>query len=700
MRPETLQTLRAIAIEPSYFNLRREKLDVADIVSLVVDLGANCVRLGALTHTGRAYYPSKIVPRAPGLGGRDIVEEFACECDKRGIVLGLYSNSAFVEKRLATHPDWYARPYGKPVIAGERMRQLINQCHHSPYYDIWLDATHEIVSRYRPAFYYIDCFQLTPGCSCRFCRERLRRDRRYGVPRTPTSARSQDYFRWVEQANRACARRAFDVVRQTDEATRVIWNGFWGRSAYFPEEARFFSTAIGDAYHTEAAVRFYGESFLHIDEQMLIADAVGTPAFTWVEYPRMPWSHLAAPPVEAEIKAAKVFANGARPMMWSLPAAPLPDLRGLAGVKKVFRLAAKHPELFDNTTLVADTSVLFSTSTSRWYPRSGKPVAVAANFLPPMDYRSEFAGQIEALLRAHVPTRVVLEDTDLHDTRVLLLPNAACMSRKHCERVRRFVRAGGGLVTTYETSLYDENGKKRKDFGLADVFGASFAADGGQVSFRNPSLSGGWIAGYMQLAGESALFEDLPRGFRFPVGGRTLHVRPRRNAEVPAQLLRPTRYYCDFPGEATQWPGAVIHKFGRGLCVYLPWQAGRVCEDHGLRDVDRLIAAAARFVRRKPLLLETNLPGMVTVTCRRALSGDVLIHLVNLSCDSKRDVISVSPARGASITLRLPDSIGGGRALVAAKPVKTGPAGDALKIVLPELGPYEVIHLRKKRPRR
>ena len=84
MEPESLHTLRAVAIEPSYFDLRRETLDVPAVVSLVADLGANCIRLGALTHTGRAYYPSGIAPRAPGLRRRDIVGEFARECGSCG----------------------------------------------------------------------------------------------------------------------------------------------------------------------------------------------------------------------------------------------------------------------------------------------------------------------------------------------------------------------------------------------------------------------------------------------------------------------------------------------------------------------------------------------------------------------------------------------------------------------------------------
>ncbi len=59
------------------------------------------------------------------------------------------------------------------------------------------------------------------------------------------------------------------------------------------------------------------------------------------------------------------------------------------------------------------------------------------------------------------------------DYAVVILPNNFCMSDRNAMCRGGWTScAGGGLVATFETSLYDENGNARKDYALADLFGA------------------------------------------------------------------------------------------------------------------------------------------------------------------------------------------------------------------------------------
>ena len=59
----------------------------------------------------------------------------------------------------------------------------------------------------------------------------------------------------------------------------------------------------------------------------------------------------------------------------------------------------------------------------------------------------------------------------------LVLPNIAALSTSQCDQIRAFVARGGSVVATHETSMYDEWGKRRADFGVGDLFGARVAGD-------------------------------------------------------------------------------------------------------------------------------------------------------------------------------------------------------------------------------
>ena len=61
--------------------------------------------------------------------------------------------------------------------------------------------------------------------------------------------------------------------------------------------------------------------------------------------------------------------------------------------------------------------------------------------------------------------------------KLLILPNIAALSDHQCEQLREYVRRGGSLMATHETSLYDEWGVRRQDFGLGELFGVRFKGE-------------------------------------------------------------------------------------------------------------------------------------------------------------------------------------------------------------------------------
>lgn len=111
---------------------------------------------------------------------------------------------------------------------------------------------------------------------------------------------------------------------------------------------------------------------------------------------------------------------------------------------------------------MAEVAVLYSHPNIYWHLLKGE------RKLPNLN------GFDRVLIEGHVPFDFILEDEVLTKTlekyKVLVTPNTAVMSDATVDAIREFVRKGGGLVATGETSLYTEVIEKRADYGLADVF--------------------------------------------------------------------------------------------------------------------------------------------------------------------------------------------------------------------------------------
>jgi len=126
----------------------------------------------------------------------------------------------------------------------------------------------------------------------------------------------------------------------------------------------------------------------------------------------------------------------------------------------------RNEEFYVDAEPVADVAVLYSRPTQDWY----------CNDQNENEYFHR-RGYDQALIDSHILFDIIHDENITADYlsryAVLILPNIACMSEQQIETVKCFVAKGGGLVATCETSLYDETYKKRKDYGLADVFGVS-----------------------------------------------------------------------------------------------------------------------------------------------------------------------------------------------------------------------------------
>ena len=149
-----------------------------------------------------------------------------------------------------------------------------------------------------------------------------------------------------------------------------------------------------------------------------------------------------------------------------------------------------------------------------------------------------------------------------------------------------FVNRGGAIVATNETSLYDERGKPRPNFALADLFGCDYA---GKVDARVQNS-------YLTVHGPHPLtagFDDAPR---IMAGTRLVHVTPKEAVKAPLTLV-PS--YPNLPMErvfTTGWetdtPMVFARTVGKGRVVYFPFDLDRTFWEISNQDHLKLLRNA------------------------------------------------------------------------------------------------------------
>ena len=682
-KSSVITELLGIAIEPTYFDLEHYELNPAEVIKIVKDVGANTVRLGMFSHQGHTYYPSKVAPEAPFLKGRNLLAEFEQECKKAGIRLIVYLNSKWVTDMYRTHPDWIVEFKDGPYVHEREgvLLPIYPMCPNSPFMEYFKNIVKEVVTFSHPDGIYIDNFGIELFCECRYCRKKFGQE----IPdKTDLNfSKTQKYIKWMITESRKIAKDIVSACRINNPDMPVIFNRgrFWSVSgALSPEDNFEYAHKIGNMIHTESAVRFYNQSFEHINEQCVFGRSIHLPVWTWVEYPMLPFSYVPPSKEETKIKTAKVVANGGRPMVWSMPCAPFISQKGMSGITEVFKLVSQNREFFNNVTFDKFAGIIFSSKSLKVYCRGNE------NKL--QKYKETFAGTYELMIRNHVPYDFILDgqitSDNLKNYKLLILPNVVYLDVFQCKEIEKYVANGGCLLATYETSLYNHDGKKRKDFGLRSLFGAKYVGNLGK-QFE------GFSAGYCRFTIEHPVNKNGLKENLFPAGGNYLVVK---SEDIIANLLKRCRYYCDYPQAETAHPAIIARNYGKGKVVYVAGEFFNFYHKKGFLEYSQFFKQCVEWFVNDKLPVITDLPDSVEITVTQNKQGDKIIHLINCSFDKTRPVQEIIPIAERYLKVKTRKNYGKAVDISTGENVKFRGENDYIRISLPTLTGYNVVVLK------
>ncbi len=591
--------------------------DIAYLVRQMAGCEANAFRLSVFLG-GQAYYQSHVAPHAPGLNGLDYLREAIDEGRRCGVKTIVYMNPNFLFNNHPLYGECALRgPDGQIVLQsvyGEQFTgKALYACINHPRYRQFLhDVLHEIFAEYRPDGLYVDglsshvCF--CPHCKAKYHRmfaeempvEKLARYQRASVCRGEMESDSVLVAPHDPEARRLTALLDQSLAEVTGLLTRTVKGCKPDAATIYhsypkPESVAFYDGTLTELYASRPWVHLAWK----FGELANYSNVFPVPVFFNI-YPHERYSAA-----EARHKAFEGLANGVFPNFWSTPS-----------MKPVFGVLRRQAEYYD---FGRTTPVKFLALVRDFRP---SPAQQAAPPAPGVTYARDrfmapYVGAYSALMRSGLPLVTLHRsgfERQLAGFRVLVLANTALLSRPQLEAVREFVRAGGGLVCTHETSLYDEEGTRRADFGLADVLGVHYrgllrAAD---RSLRIASPEHPVVA----ALGDSALGHDEP-----------LAVVRADSAEVLA-------YLRDKKSPAAERPAILVHRFGQGRVVYLPgrWCAMQ-CQNLDPR-IERLFAAAVRWVAPESPPVAIRAAATVGVTLFDQPQRRI-VHLLNYRRDTQ-----------------------------------------------------------------
>ena len=304
-------------------------------------------------------------------------------------------------------------------------------------------------------------------------------------------------------------------------------------------------------------------------------------------------------------------------------------------------------------------------------------------------------GMYHAMVEARIPFEMVhdglLDGGHINQFKLLILPNVAALSVAQCEQLRQFVKRGGSLLATLETSLYDESGVQRQDFGLADLFGVRFAGPV-QGPMQNSYLRLEHATKHPILAG----LEDAPRIIN---GAYRVDVASRENYPNPPLTLIPS--YPDLPMEKvfprvpkTDVAEVYLREMGAGRVVYFPWDIDRTFWEVMSVDHGRLLRNSIEWATNEERPATVTGPGVLDVTVWRQ-KDSMTVHLVNLTNPMmmKGPIRELMPVGEQKVRVRLP---AGKRAkkvqlLAAGRVPRVQESAGAITLTVPSILDHEVV---------
>jgi hypothetical protein len=286
---------------------------------------------------------------------------------------------------------------------------------------------------------------------------------------------------------------------------------------------------------------------------------------------------------------------------------------------------------------------------------------------------------------------------------VLVAPNAACLSAEEVETIRAFVRAGGGLVCTGETSRWNERGEPGGDYQLGDVFGISYVSD-----------TGAYSKVYSRFEAGAPVARRLPADGYITSRGPLAQVE-LKGAEALARIVFPlaeptadrfVNIMTNPPAVPSDWPACTEHAFGKGRAIYFAGGIDRDYVELSFPELKWVLCDAVRAAAAAPLKVELQAPASVELAAWEREGGkQLVVHLVNCQPEVGRELAhsrhvieEIIPVHDLELTIRVDRPVRAVHLQPANLPLAFAQEGGAVTVQIERLDCHAMVVFDLSRP--
>jgi hypothetical protein len=720
--PEWLHYSQAVFFDgyspPLYPHMK--DFDARRLVEVVAELGGNLLRFQPIGY--RAYYPTQSFPLHDELGGRDLIEEVSRECRRAGVHLYCYANYGMAlmlePDYLAAHPqfnDWLLRdpdgqPYGHYSHYGwtpsPRMICMTGDAYRTALRQVAREyCAHDIEGMY---FDSPSEFTYTGICFCDNCRsnftkftgmdlDRLRNFSSHpGLNSDPASFPAdvdlealQAWYAWAHHLVQEDLLDLRKIIHGSGKFMMCHNEATWHGNA-LPLQYRIpdgFMVEASREVHDRLMTGMMGASLAR-PHQKVAQMYLGSYAIGWYGEPHheRPWvvhntnledtdeilmegfANMACgnAPIYATANRAYFKVGGGNPQM----------------ARDVFEFMRRVEGVHKGSVPVPYVSIVPTwEAQQRWRTREtgwNWPTMSQAMGLAMLDER----------ISVDVNSSTEISREWLSAQKVIALCGASAISDRLAGQLTDWVEAGGGLLATYDTGLYNDRGQLRKDGGaLRKVLG---------VEMRGTPLGSQPECFYRIKQGHPALGE-IAAGAIVEGDAQIVPISVQDGAVILAENW-------NLGTGEVRGPAIIANQFGKGRTIYISGSLEANYISDRVRSTAQLLGSIVNYLGAgAPQPFRLKAPRGVYGVLRRSPRGDqalwVLANVGFKDAASGRMRQEYVPVHDVEVAIRIPD----GREAASMKLLRAGGEAASFRVengyalaTIQQLHIAEVVHLALK----